>query len=457
MPISETLAQFASAITYDAIPGAVRERAKHLILDAVGIALASTTYEFAQRTLAALSSLGPGASDVIGMPAKLPLRDAVLMNGVLVHGLDYDDTHLIGVVHASASCFPTALGMAAHMRASGRDLLAAYVLGMEVAARVGAVAKGELNQAGFHPTGVVAAFAASLIAARLYGLNAGQMTMAQGIVLSMASGSREYSTEGAWTKRLHPGWAGTAGITAATLAQHGFIGPQLAYEGRFGLFPLCLGAAAEDCDYAAATAGLGTDWEIAQVAIKPFPACQLNIACIDAAIAIGKRQSIEAGAIARIIALIPQHAVKIVCEPIAEKRRPRNSYAAQFSIPYAVACGLRYGKFGLAELERIDDSAILALAGKVEYQVDPNSGYPKHFSGEVVVITTDGRQISHREAINRGAADHPVTNEEIVQKFMDNAAIAILRARAERIRDAVLALDEGDDARILSRTLSGQD
>src|SRR5690606_9590712 len=125
----------------------------------------------------------------------------VLMNGVLVHGLDYDDTHLEGVVHPTSSCFPCAMGLARFLKRSGRDFLTAYIAALEISGRLGKVAKGELNQIGFHPTGLIAAFGCAVAASRLLGLDAEQTTMAQGIVLSMAAGSREYSSDGSWSKR----------------------------------------------------------------------------------------------------------------------------------------------------------------------------------------------------------------------------------------------------------------
>ena len=125
--ISAALAEFALGLSYDAIPAAVRERARHLMLDATGIALASSRWDFARKTLAAMQGLGgEGDCSVIGFPARLPLRDAVLVNAVLVHGLDYDDTHVPGIIHATASTFPCALGVAEHTRTDGKQLLAAY-------------------------------------------------------------------------------------------------------------------------------------------------------------------------------------------------------------------------------------------------------------------------------------------------------------------------------------------
>ncbi len=157
--IAGALADFAANLRYEDIPEEVRERARHLMLDGVGIAHASTHYDFAHRSLAAVTELGQGDSDVIGFSARLSLRDAVLMNGILVHGLDFDDTHGPGIIHATASCLPTALGVAAHLGLSGRELLTAYVLGMEIGTRLGSVAKGGFHQIGFHPTGLVGAFA----------------------------------------------------------------------------------------------------------------------------------------------------------------------------------------------------------------------------------------------------------------------------------------------------------
>src|SRR5690606_1319411 len=182
--IAQRLARFVDALDHDDVPASVRERATYLILDAIGIALASTQYDFSHRTLAALREFGGGTSDVIGYGTRLSLRDAVAMNGFLVHALDYDDTHTRGVIHATASCFPTAMGVAADTGATTREMLTAYIAGMEVATRLASVAKGGFHQTGFHPTGLVGAFGCSLIAGRLRALTARQMASAQGIALS---------------------------------------------------------------------------------------------------------------------------------------------------------------------------------------------------------------------------------------------------------------------------------
>lgn len=444
--ISQTLARFALGLAHDAVPAEIRERAKHLILDAVGTALAARRYGFANVSLQALTELGAGSSPVIGIGRRLALREAAIMNGILMHGLDYDDTHSRGVIHGTVSSFPCAFALSERAGGDGAGLLTAYVAAMEVSTRLGSVAKGGFHQSGFHPTGLVGAFGTTLAAARLLGLDEERAVMAQGITLSLAAGSLEFLQDGAWTKRMHPGWAASVGITAATFAKHGYVGPRAAYEGRFGLYATHLGAFADAADITLATADLGTEWQIEEVSIKPMPACHFVHAAADAAAAL--HRAIGNREIARVRALIPQGVVKTVCEPVANKQTPANSYDAQFSIPYVVATGLLRGRFTLEALEAaaITDPAVLALAQRVDYEVDPTSTFPRHYTGEVVVELTSGETLRHREAINRGNPDRPLSNGEIEKKFFDNATLD--RVTANRIRDAVLTLDAAPTKRL---------
>jgi 2-methylcitrate dehydratase PrpD len=448
--ISETLAAFAHDLTPAAVPAEVRERAKHLMLDATGIALASGRYEFAHKAATAISGLGgAGAVPVIGLPLRLPPRDAALLNGILVHGLDFDDTHTGGVIHATASMWPCVLA-SAHMRgASGAGLLTAYVAGVEAATRLAAVGSGPFHQIGFHPTGLIGVFGCTLAAGTLMGLPPKALVMAQGIALSMASGSLEFLEDGAWTKRMHPGWAAQSGITAAALAQQGFVGPSRAYEGRFGLFKAYLQGGIEADRWSRATAGLGEVWETMAVAVKPLPACHFTHACSDAAIALIRKHKFAVADIERIKALVPAEVVKTVCEPVANKRRPANAYDAQFSIPYLVAASLVRGRFGLAELEPevLADESILHLCNLVDYEVDPSSTFPRHYTGEVQIALKDGRTLVHREAMNRGCADRPLSNAEIVEKFTGNARLSLSARQADAVCEAVLGLDAAPDAR----------
>lgn len=454
--ISHQLAEFAARLEWSSIPSDVRERAKHLILDAIGCALAAKNFDFAAISLRAIEELGGrGERGVIGHALRLPLRDAVLANGILMHGLDYDDTHTEGIVHLTVGVLPAALGLAASLGRSGRELLAAYVAGVEVGARLGAVAQGAFHQVGFHPTGLIGAFSSALVAGKLYGLDAAQLVHAQGVALSVAAGSLEFLEDGSWTKRFHPGWAGVGGITAAAMAKHGFVAPAGAYEGRFGLYKSHLGALDEQSDHTRATRGLSTLWETMHVAVKPYPACHFVHAFADAAIAL-RRQGVDVAMIASITALVPAEVVQTVCEPAANKRRPANDYDAKFSVPYVIAASLRCGKFGLEELTQaaLVDPETLALAARVGYRVDPDSTFPKHYTGEIIIRLSDGRELRHRETVNRGSADRPLTNTEVVEKFMQNAATGGFGSRARRMCDAVLGLDlDAMPARALEEAL----
>lgn len=441
MTLSRTFADFASGLTLERVPEQVRTRACHLMLDAVGTGYAALGEGWGEKAFVSACELAGGTSPVLGHGRQLTVRDAALVNGVLMHGLDFDDTHSRGVIHATVSSLPAAWALADRTQASGADLLLAYIIAMEVSIRVGMVAAGRFHDIGFHPTGLAGTFGATLAAARLLQLDAEQMVMAQGIALSMTGGSLEFLDDGAWTKRLHPGLAASAGITAATLARNGYVGPRAAYEGRFGLFSLYMRDRAPAALEGVA-AGLSDTWELENVAVKPIPACHFTHAPADAAAALHAAHELTEEMIDRVTVLVPEGVVNVVCEPAAPKRVPATSYDAQFSIPYTVANGLLKGQFTLAELkpEALSDPAVLALAQRVEYQVDPASDFPVHYTGEVVVHTRDGRVLRHREAVNRGAADRPLTNAEIRAKFDGNIALSRGPGRSAAIADAVLSV-----------------
>lgn len=456
--VAERLAQYVAGFRYEDIPQVTRERAKLLVLDAVGIALASTHYDFAHRILTGLRALGDGGSStLIALPGTLTLRDAVAMNGALVHGLDYDDTHIRAIIHATASAFPCALGVAESIEASGADLLAAYALGMETGIRISDAAGGRFHDFGFHPTGLAAHFSCALAAGWLYGLTARQLVMAQGLSGSTAAGSQEFLEEGAWNKRLHPGFAAAAGITAAQLARAGFKGPTKPYEGRFGLFKSHLGAAEAQVRYEAIYQSLGDTWEIHDVAVKPYPICHLIHACADSALVLREKHGIAPGDVERIVAFVPQPALHIVAEPPQNKVRPANEYDAKFSTQFVVATCLVKGRFGLAELleDTLRDAQILALAQTVQCVPDPDAAYPKYFSGGVEIHLRDGRVVRHHDKVNRGAGDRALSAGEIERKYFDNAALAVTRTRADEICEAVLGLEKRS-AKAFARTLAAR-
>jgi len=211
--IAASLAEFIAGLAYDDIPAAVREQAKLHFMDSIGVAFASSGFDFARKAYAGVAAMGGGAYHAVGMPGTLALRDAVLVNGILVHGIEFDDTSISGRLHASAVCAPCALGAAEFTHAPGKDMLAAYIAGMEAAVRLGAAARGGFSRAGFNTVGVVGTFGGVLTAGKLLGLDRAQLTRAQGIAYSTAAGNREFTAGDSWTKRFEAGWPGVGKMT----------------------------------------------------------------------------------------------------------------------------------------------------------------------------------------------------------------------------------------------------
>ena len=458
--ISRTIAEFALGLSWDQVPDTARAQSKRLILDALGVAIAASHYPFARTMSAGLTRLGAldgcaGRSRVIGSSTCLPLRDAVVMNGGLIHGLDFDDTHLEAIVHATAVALPTALSVGEMVDASGRRLLEAYLAAMEVAIRVGMSAKSGFHHHGLHATGVVGHFSSAVASGMLFGLSAAQIAVAQGIVGSTAMASQEFLAEGAWNKRLHPGWAAVAGITAAKLAESGFVAPTRPYEGKFGLFRSLVGTEEGAFDIGKMTQGLGQVWEIERVAVKPFPTCHATHAHADCALILRKRHSIDPAAIARIEVRLPSVAFALVAEPRDAKIRPTSEYAGKFSVQYIVAAALHRGKFELAELESdcLADPQILATAAKVFHVNDPDTLFPEAISGGVKIFMNSGEVFDHYEAVNRGCGKRALTETEVVEKFMSNVSPLISPLQARALCAMVLDL-EHHDARSLMKALS---
>lgn len=434
------LAELCLVAAWETFPRAVQEKVRLHVLDTLGLALASHTQPFAAPSLAGIAAAaGPGDCTVIGDSRRLAPRDAALANGLLMHGLDYDDTHPASIVHPSVVGLPAAVAIGEQSNATWKEVLAAYAVGVEAAIRIGAAVQGGFHHAGFHATGIVAHFGAALAAGKLLGLNASQLVAAQGIAASTASGVQVFLEEGAWSKRLHPGWGALAGITAAHLARNGFVAPTRPYEGKFGLFDSHLHG-----DRACTERmidGIGREWRLLETAIKPYPVCHFIHGCLEAALAL--HSEVRSSDIRSVIAWLPQDTLPIVAEPASAKQRAATEYEAKFSAQYCVAKGLLYGRFGLAELmpEALADSATRELALKVECRADPRSQFPAYYSGGVTVVLQDGRELRRHVPINKGAGARTLSSEDIRTKFLANATLRLDESRAMRALDAILGAE----------------
>ncbi|MGS4947109.1 MmgE/PrpD family protein [Meridianimarinicoccus sp. RP-17] len=450
------LAEFAASVQLSDIPPDVRARGLLHILDGLGLGLASTRHDFAASAVAGVAALSAGDDrcTMIGQTLRAAPRDAALANGILIHGLDFDDTHQQAIVHPTAACLPAALAIAEERGMSGEALLVAYCIGMEAAIRIGAAVQGGFHHTGFHATGIVAHFASALSAGRLLGLGPDALVAAQGIAASTASGVQVFLEEGAWTKRFHPGWAAVGGITAATFAQHAFRGPSRAYEGRFGLFETHLQGDGHDLAPAFLTDALGARWMMADTALKPYPVCHFIHGAADAA--LSAHEEIAGSPIAEVEIRLPADTMPIVAEPQAAKRAAATEYEAKFSAHYVVGTCLLRGAFTLADLtgDALADPAVKALMPRVTCVIDQDSAFPTYFSGGVRVRLEDGRVVDRHVRVNSGAGERMMDRDAVSAKFHANADPVLGHERSASLRQTVLNLGSRS-ARELARGLSG--
>lgn len=375
----------------------------------------------------------------------MPAGAAAMANGMLVHGLDYDDTHADSVCHISAVVVPAAVAAAQANSSSGSELIAALIAGNETVARLGMAAPSEFHHMGFHPTAVCGIFGATVAAARLYGLDLSQTTNALGIAGSMASGIFEYLSDGSSTKRQHPGWAAHGGIYAARLAKEGATGPATVFEGRFGLYQTYLSRDHGE-RLRSLVAQLGLVWETPSIAFKAYPACHFVHACLDAVREATAEYSLSPPDIERITVSVPDAGIPIVLEPRERKIRPLNGYEAKFSLQFCVAAMLVRGSLDLStfEPESLHDAELLATAEKIDHVRRDFPTYPDAFPGSVR-IATKTQAFEHEVPYQRGGPGNPMTPEEVTSKFRANASYALGEEDVVALTNAVLSIERATD------------
>src|SRR5215813_618044 len=254
--VAEQLAQNIAALDVTKLPPAVQRKCEELLIDVVGLAVTARNEEYVKSTIAACDD--DGSCTAIGHTRTLSAAAAALVNGTAIHGEDFDDTFEGGPVHAGAVIVPAVLAACERHQRDGRAALLGIAVGVETMCRLSLVAPTLTHKAGFHPTAVFGAMGAAAGVGAALGLSPRQLVDALGNAGSMAGGIIEYLAEGAWTKRLHAGWAAQAGMRAALLARGGFVGPRTVFEGVHGLFNGF--AHTTQGDYAALTGDFGARW-----------------------------------------------------------------------------------------------------------------------------------------------------------------------------------------------------
>lgn len=377
-------------------------------MDGFGCALGAARTDAAPYVNAILDTATDAS--VIGLGLRSSPPRVALANGTLVHALDFDDTHAAALVHATAVVLPAAFAVGQAVHASGSDVLAAAIAGYELVIRLGAAVTHGFHARGFHATSVCGVFSSAFVAARLMGLDVDATTNALGIAGSMSAGSLEFLETGSSTKQLHPGFASLNGVVAARLASAGAEGPESIFEGRYGLYRSYLGV---DIDPASLTADLGRRWEVERITIKPYPACQLSHASLDAVRAAGP---VDADAIEVIELGVPQGVADIV----GGKPSPRTAYEAKFSLEHCVAALITDGTLGIGSFEPDAIERAAPLAQRVRVVVAPFDGAPADAPGSCAITLRDGRVLRGEVASSRGGPELPLRDEELVEKFIGN-------------------------------------
>src|SRR5579859_7992318 len=397
---SARLAEVCASLRWAELGSDVQQRTLELLLDLIGVGLAGSRQPSSPPAAEVAFSLGGhGKATIFGTGGQHQATSAVwaaLANGTAAHAVELDDVTTESSLHPGVAVIPTALALAEELDASPTALLEAIVSGYEVTMRVGnALNPASAYARGFHPTGVAGIFGATMAAGRLLGLDSRILTNALGIAGTMASGSLEYLADGAWTKRLNPGWAGHAGITAAHLAQAGFSGPASVFEGRLGVLH-----AFTDAPYPDRLLGdLGeyTTLQVMRVSIKPYACCRYNHGLIDCVLQLVQQHHLQPASVRRIRLGVLSGGALLVADPIEQKRAPQSIVDAQFSAPYAAAVALVYGTGGIDAYTpaRLHDPIVRELMARTDCYRDPalDAVYPRQWPSSAEIHLDDGQVV----------------------------------------------------------------
>ena len=444
--ILEALAGHAIRLDLRSVPAAALDRAKLCILDLLGCLLAGADSEPARRVADLVVRQGGRAeATVVGLAGRVPAQSAALANGVAAHALELDDAHRFATgLHPGATVIPAALAVAEAEEASGEDLLAAVLVGYDVAGRIGAALNPSHRYRGFHSTGTIGPFGAAAVASRLLRLDARRATAALSLVASQGSGIFEFLADSSAVKLLHAGWAAEKGVQAALLAQAGLAGPPSALEGREGFAR----AYAQEFSLEEVARGLGSSFEVERVYFKLHAACGHTFSAIDAALALraelggfGEADLGQELARVRSIRVSSYRAAAVLAN-----RWPSTEAQARFSIPYCVAAALVLGNAGLeafgTEARRSPD--IRRISEVTEVVEDPaiTAAFPARRTALVEMVLGDGRRLEKAVDHPRGTPENPVSESELVEKFHLLAAPRLDPARRRSLIERVRALEK---------------
>jgi 2-methylcitrate dehydratase PrpD len=440
--LTKTLcAHLAAARFSDLTPAALRE-ARRGVLDWIGCALAGSSHRTVTTLLDVLrETSGKPVATVFGRKLKLGLLDAPLANGQMGHVLDYDDTHMGGVVlHTSSPVLAALFVLAEPTPVSGEKFMLAYAVGFEAGVRSGRTAPGH-HKGGWHLTGTLGSIAAGVASGKLLGLDAQKLTYAMGIAATQAAGMQQ--NRGTMCKSFHAGKAAQNGVLAALLAERGFDSTQEIIEGKKGFARIYSNVAAPD----ELTGGLGGRWMIESNGHKPYACGVVLHPLIDAVIAIRNRDKIDPAAVTEIGLRV--HPLVLSITGVVE---PTTGLQSKFSTLHSAAVALADGAAGIAQYSdaKATDPLVAALRRKVQAVADESLRKDEAYA---TIITGDKRHEIHI-AHASGTADNPMSDAAIEAKFLANATPVIGADHARRASEFVRSLEERPDMRELIALLA---
>lgn len=434
MPVRDPvhdLAEHVCRTGFADLPQTAREAAIHDITDTLGCMLGGSGAPGIAMLEAVLGRWGGREeSRVLLHGMRLPAHHAALINAAMGHALDFDDTlDGAGSIHPGVSALAAGLAIADRRSGvSGRDLVLAVALGLDVSCRVALAAT---TDRGWHRTAAMGVFGAAAVAGKLLGLDTAQMLSALGIAYSQAAGNRQCILDGALTKRLQAGQAAGTGVFAAVLAGEGFTGAREIFIGPYGFFALYQPG---DCDLAPLTDALGISFRGEALSFKPYPCGRPLHAAVDAALALHRQLNLAPGAIADVLIETDSatYAEQFASGP--EKRRPEHVVHAQFALPYLVAAALVRGRVGIDEVSNIDDPEVLALAAAIRGAAQ--EARPKGWA-RLSVRRTDGTGAARETAAPSGSPTQPLGADQLAAKFRDCARHAVRPLAPEVVEQAL--------------------
>ncbi len=438
-PVTRILAEFVAGHPSRGWDDAVEHEAHRTFGNWLGCAIGAARHPTLAAALGAVQELAPAPqATILGRDERVDIGSAALLNGISSHTFDYDDTHLKTIIHPAGPVASAALALAEHTGASGRQLVDALVLGIDVACRVGNVVYPDHYDRGWHITGSTGMLGAAAACARLLRLDADRTAMALGIAASQPIGVREQF--GSMTKPFHPGGAARAGLVSALMAKHGYTASPRALEAPRGLVQTY----SAKCAWQEITDGLGQRFEIAFNTYKPF-ACGIVVhPSIDGCVQLRAAHRLSAADVARVDLRV--HALVL---ELTGKRTPRTGLEAKFSVFHACAAGLLFGQAGEAEFadEVVARPDVIALRDRVHAQADPGIAED---AADVVVALTDGRKLHAKVEHAIGSLERPMTDADLARKFHGLVDPVLGAARADRLLAASAAIAATTDVRALT-------